>query len=107
MSRSKRKTPIFGIASAKSERPDKHIWHARMRSRVRTDMGSKPVAQLDGYIAPVENDVGNVWAMAKDGKRYFRRDRQIAVATLQARRGKTPGERESLKIRWLKRLVSK
>lgn len=78
-----------------------------MRARVRTEIGSKPVAQLDGYIAPVDNDVGNVWAMVKEGKRYFRRDRRLVVASRQAGRGKTPGEREALRIRYLKKLVAK
>ncbi|WPC68010.1 hypothetical protein SBP18_05715 [Rhodoferax ferrireducens] len=107
MSRSKRKTPIFGIATARSEKEDKKIWHSRMRSQVRTDMTSVPLSQLESYIAPVESDVGNVWSMAKDGKRYFRRDRQLEIATEQARHGTTDRERESLKIRWLRKLRSK
>ena len=45
--------------------------------------------------------------MAKDGKRYFQCDRQIAIASQQAIRGRTPGERESLKVHWLKKLVLK
>jgi hypothetical protein len=46
-------------------------------------------------------------AVDKDGKRYFRRDRQIAIVSVQARHETTAGERESLKIQWLKKLRSK
>lgn len=80
MSRSRRKTPIFGMTSAKSEKRDKQTWHSRMRAHVRTGLTSIPQEQLDGYVAPVENEVGSVWSMAKDGKHYFRSDRQNVVA---------------------------
>ena len=107
MSRSRRKTPVFGIATAKSEKRDKKIWHSRLRSRVRTGLAAVPLEQLDGYIAPVRNAVGSVWSMSKDGKRYFRADKQIATATRMAQRGKTLTERQSLKIRLLRKLTAK
>lgn len=107
MSRSERKTPIFGMTTARSEKVDKKAWHSRMRAKVRTDMTPLPGSELDSYIAPIENDVGNVWAMAKDGKRYFRRDRQLEIASVQARHVATVGERESLKVRWLRKLRAK
>lgn len=103
MSHSKRKTPIFGITTAKSEKQDKKAWHSRLRSRVRTDLASIPAEQLDGYIAPGGNEVGNVWSMAKDGKLYFHLDKQIATASRLSRKGKTSIERQSLKIRLLKK----
>jgi hypothetical protein len=65
------------------------------------------VAQLDGYMPPVDNEVGNVWTMSKDGKHYFRPVRQVGVATWLARRGKTSIERQALKIRHLKKIQAK
>ncbi len=41
MSRSQRKTPIFGIASG-SEALDKRLWHKRWRARVRDRMAVLP-----------------------------------------------------------------
>ncbi len=107
MSRSRRKTPIFGITSAKSERRDKQTWHSRMRAGVRTGLTAMPSEQLDGYVAPVENEVGSVWSMAKDGKHYFHSDRQDAVAARASRKGKTSIERQSLKIRLLRKWAMK
>ena len=88
MSRSQRKTPVFGITTAKSEKQDKQIWHSRLRSRVRTSLASIPPEQLDGYIAPFSNDVSSVWSMSKDGKRYFHPAKQIAMATRISGEGK-------------------
>lgn len=105
MSRSRRKTPIFGIGSLKSERQDKHIWHSRMRARIRTGIGS--TVGLEGYAAPTENEVGQVWTMAKDGKHYFRPKRQIEIATKVSLRGKTKVERVALRTRYLRKLVAK
>jgi hypothetical protein len=107
MSRSRRKTPIFGMTGAKSERRDKQTWHSRMRSRVRTVLTAIPLTQLDGYVAPIENEVGSVWEMAKDGKHYFRADRQDAVATRFSSKGKSAIERQSLKIRLLRKWAAK
>jgi len=107
MSRSKRKTPIFGIATAKSERQDKHIWHSRMRARVRTQLVSTTTSTFDAYLPPDENEVSSVWSMAKDGKWYVHPDKQNEVAERLSRRGKTTIERQSLKIRLLKKFTRK
>lgn len=107
MSRSKRKTPIFGMTGAKSEKREKQAWHSRMRARVRTVLTAMPPLQLDGYVAPIENEVGSVWEMAKDGKHYFRSDWQDAVATRLSGKGKTTIERQSLKIRLLRKWAAK
>lgn len=107
MSRSKRRTPIFGIASFESEKPDKKIWHARMRSRVKTGLASTPSDQLEGYVAPTPNKVGSVWSMAKDGKRYFSPEKQKLVAARISARGKSSVERQSLKIRLLRKWAMK
>lgn len=107
MSRSRRKTPIFGMTNAKSEKRDKKAWHSRMRARIRTVLTAMPPEQLDGYVAPIEDEVGSVWSMAKDGKHYFLHDRKIAIATRVAAKGKTAIERQSLKTRLLKKWAMK
>jgi len=43
MSRSRRKTPIIGITTCRSERADKAIWHQRLRAHERTGL-----ARADG-----------------------------------------------------------
>lgn len=66
MSRSRRKTPVTGIATAESEAEDKRLWHKRMRAMVRTQLHHETDPQ------PLhDNAAGNVWGMAKDGKRYW------------------------------------
>jgi len=55
----------------------------------------------------VNKDVSSVWSMAKDGKRYFHPRKQIAMAARMAQRGKTSIERQSLKIRLLRKLTAK
>lgn len=107
MSRSKRKTPIFGNASAKSERHDKQMWHSRMRARVRTHLVSAAAKPFDAYLSPDKNEVSSVWSMAKDGKRYFHPHKQNEVAERFSQRGKTTIERQSLKIRLLKKFARK
>lgn len=66
MSRSRKKTPIYGNTNAPSEAVDKRIWHKRMRARERdrliTDPEGEPTA---------ENEVCTPWDMAKDGKCYW------------------------------------
>lgn len=68
MSRSKKKTPITGMACTQSERQDKKEWHGRMRSKVRESL-----AHCDGEDTPVvrDKDVSDTWDFAKDGKRWF------------------------------------
>ncbi len=61
MSRSKKKTPVTGMTTARSEKEDKR--HAnRILRRV-----SKP----DPENAPALREVSDVWGMAKDGKVRF------------------------------------
>jgi hypothetical protein len=66
MSRSRRKTPIIGMAGNKSEKKDKKIWHSRMRARERDKL--KSLIDPDNYITTLIQDVSNVWNMTKDGK---------------------------------------
>lgn len=66
MSRSKRKTPIFGITTAVSEKQDKRRWNRTFR-RI-----AKVKARVEDE-APVKIEaVTNIWDGAKDGKRYYR-----------------------------------
>jgi hypothetical protein len=57
MSRSRRKTPIFGYTTSVSEAADKAIWHRRHR---RAD-----------YIARSHRAHSNPWMMDKDGKHWW------------------------------------
>jgi hypothetical protein len=66
MSRSRRKTPICGIAGT-SEKKDKKILHGKLRTRAREMLSRDP----EDYIEPQYNEVHNVWSMAKDGKMYW------------------------------------
>lgn len=65
MSRSVKRTPVFGITRAPSEKHDKRIANRRWRSRVRqaVHMDTDP---------PMQREVSNVWDFAKDGKKYRR-----------------------------------
>lgn len=66
MSRSKKKTPICGVSTARSEKADKQASHRKIRRRVRqTDVESGDVA------LPLERQLTNPWSMAKDGKVCF------------------------------------
>ena len=64
MSRSVRKTKIFGITPSESEKQDKRRWNRTFRKVCRK------LVRL-GKEAPHKiHSVTEVWAGAKDGKRY-------------------------------------
>lgn len=66
MARSKRKTPIVGNTTARSEKYDKRAANRRLRAKVR-----RMVRVSDGdTILPTMREMSDVWDMAKDGKRY-------------------------------------
>jgi hypothetical protein len=69
MSRSVRKTPIFGNAAGVSEKQDKRLWHQRWRAMARTRLAS--VSDLEAYSDPDRRAASNPWGMAKDGKAYW------------------------------------
>lgn len=77
MSRSRRRTPIFGISTAVSEREDKQRWHRRWRLHERMALRQlcklrEPTSdQLDEHMPIDEKTASNVWAMAKDGRQYW------------------------------------
>jgi len=64
MSRSFRHTPVFGVTTARSEREDKRVANRRLRHRVRSAI------ERGDEALPLLREISNVWAMAKDGKRY-------------------------------------
>ena len=69
MSRSRRKTPVLGITTAKSEKQDKRIANRKLRRLVNQRLA------CDAHgVMPALREVSNVWSMAKDGKHwYFKR----------------------------------
>ncbi|MFD1770647.1 hypothetical protein [Sphingobacterium suaedae] len=65
MSRSIRKTKIFGITSAETEKQDKRLWNRKFRKVCKKLI-------LKNKETPVKvNAVTNVWDGAKDGKKYY------------------------------------
>lgn len=66
MSRSRRKTPIFGITTAKSEAFDKANWHRAFRRSENQRLQAAPDR------APRDiREFYNPWSMHKDGKRWW------------------------------------
>ena len=61
MSRSKRKTPVFGIIAARSEKQDKRLANRKLRRKTR----------IDPENAPMLREVSDVWGFAKDGKKFM------------------------------------
>ncbi|WP_428851940.1 hypothetical protein [Imbroritus primus] len=106
MSRSRRKLPIFGFTTARSEAGDKRLWHKRWRSRQRDQLAT---LRPDDDPIPVQHRaVSDTWDMAKDGKSWFAPRRQRAAAERFAdRRGESPPERKALKARLLAKWRSK
>lgn len=64
MSRSRRRTPISGITTAKSNKPFKVIEHRRERAMARTAL----VAGNENLLH--HKATGNEWASPRDGKRW-------------------------------------
>lgn len=108
MSRSRRKTPIMGITTCRSERQDKQIWHKRWRARERTSLNSTSFDELDAYLPILEKQISNVWDMGKDGKQYWAIPNQAVIAELSAqKKGRTTKECLSLKLRQMHKSMSK
>ncbi len=68
MSRSRKKTPVRGATSAKSEKADERDANRALRRRVRTTLSVDPAPE----VIPLSREVSNVWTMAKDGKYYLK-----------------------------------
>lgn len=54
MSRSLRKTPIFGHTTARSEADDKRLWHKRWRSHQRDQLAT---AKPESEIVPIHRRI--------------------------------------------------
>jgi hypothetical protein len=65
MSRSKRKSPVVGMTTARSEKQDKRWNNRLLRRKIH-----QAIHQGDD-ILPHVNEVSNPWSMDKDGKRRF------------------------------------
>ena len=76
MSRSYRKTKIFGNAKPDSEKEDKNILHGIIRAKVRNNLikakQAEDIEEIDPNINTEPNACYNVWAMGKDGRHYWK-----------------------------------
>jgi hypothetical protein len=70
MSRSRRKTPVLGVTTARTEKDYKHFMHHKLRQRVRRQLRTEEHLKIDPdiMIFPIKNEVMNTWSMPKDGK---------------------------------------
>lgn len=64
MSRSRRKTPIFAMTNADSEKKDKQSANRSYRRRVKVQ-----ICKSSEVIAKIR-EVSDVWSFNKDGRRY-------------------------------------
>jgi hypothetical protein len=67
MSRSKRRTPIFGNTKAESEKADKQLAHRRARRCLKQILDDEEA--LEEF--PPDNRHTNSYDMDKDGKHYW------------------------------------
>ncbi|QQT25289.1 hypothetical protein [Sphingobacterium spiritivorum] len=65
MSRSLRKTKIFGITTAETEKQDKRRWNRTFRKVC------KKLIRLEKEVPSKIQGVTSVWDGAKDGKKYY------------------------------------
>lgn len=72
MSRSRRKTPIMGITTCRSEKKDKRFNNRKLRRATKVAIGK------DKEILPGMDDVSNAWTMGKDGRQYINLSREGA-----------------------------
>lgn len=67
MSRSKRKTPIFGHCDLRgSEKEDKKLWHRALRRGY-----NQALLDENRLLLLHPRQYGNPWCMSKDGKFYW------------------------------------
>jgi len=107
MSRSRRKTPIVGYTTCRSERADKIIWHQRLRAHERTGLTGADAERLEAWLPVSEHQVSNPWSMGKDGRQYVSARQQAEWARWQAQKGRTARERAALERRFLRKWMAK
>ena len=73
MSRSVRKTPVFGHTTSTSEKDDKKEWHSAFRSKSKQHLNVAVMDDegLEGFIDITVQDASDTWDFAKDGKQFF------------------------------------
>jgi hypothetical protein len=71
MARSRKKTPICGITTARSEKQDKRLANRKVRRAVNQAL----TTSLELEVLPHRRELTNPWTMAKDGKTWFDADR--------------------------------
>lgn len=64
MSRSKRHSPVTGVALCASEKQDKQAWHRKFRRKAK-----ERILQEDEYVD--HREVSDIWTMGKDGKCWW------------------------------------
>jgi len=67
MSSSRKKTPIGGTTTARSEKQEKRLAIRKARRHVRVALAADSARD----VLPHLREISNVWTMAKDGKHYF------------------------------------
>ena len=70
MSRSRKRTSISGISTSVSEKQDKRLYNRRYRRYCNIFLRTSD----EDACFPILKEHSNVWAMAKDGKRWFDSD---------------------------------
>lgn len=75
MSRSRKHTPIGGLAFARSEKKDKIIANQKTRSNIKRELRKALMEDdeeaLDLLSTKSVKDYSNTYDMSKDGKRYY------------------------------------
>jgi hypothetical protein len=108
VTRSYRKTPIFGYTTCHSEKHDKFIWHKKWCLRERINLATVIKGDLENHCSVHQRQVSNVWLMGKDGKHYFSHQEQKDHAELiSSIRSKNPQEKSSLKKRIIYQWIGK
>jgi len=67
MSRSKKRTPIGGITTARSEKQDKRLYNRRYRRACKQLLHTTPECELMPHL----RECSDPWVMDKDGKIWF------------------------------------
>lgn len=73
MSRSKKKTPIIGNTTSKSEKKDKQFANRKYRRIIKEKLNlakREESSQREEELLPLLREKSDVWSMAKDGKKY-------------------------------------
>ena len=67
MSRSRKKTPVHGMTTARSEKKDKRLYNRRFRRVSKQALQFNPEQE----VLPHLREYSNPWSMDKDGKVRF------------------------------------